>query len=179
MDWQQAINDIFADRLACLRCGSLRSELTIGFSRSPAAAQYSPRQHSALPKEDEDSRTLVLVCETCSRELRLRGRRVDSEGVMTMIMSECRRDLEDCLDYLADYWQEDLDIDPADMEKRLETVAPEVFAEEDTRRRKLEEEYLTLHRWFRKHHFRIPNPGWRSEYAEEIVELGYTTLLGE
>ncbi|MEX0749429.1 MAG: hypothetical protein WD359_01355, partial [Dehalococcoidia bacterium] len=88
-------------------------------------------------------------------------------------------DLEDCLDYLADYWQEDLDVDPNDTTARLEEVDPEIFAEEDAWRRKLEEEYLTLHRRFRDKNVRIPNPGWRGEYVEEILSLGYTTLLGE
>ena len=26
---------------------------------------------------------------------------------------------------------------------------------------------------------RIPNPGWRGEYVDEIISLGYTTLLGD
>ncbi len=76
-------------------------------------------------------------------DLRLRAQRVDAEGLMTMILNECRRELEECLDYLGDYWQEDLDIDPADMDKRLEDVDPEVFADErDQVAGRLEEEYL-------------------------------------
>jgi hypothetical protein len=74
---------------------------------------------------------------------------------------------------------EDLDIDPDDMDKRLEEIAPDIFADEDAARRRLEEEYLSLHRWFREHSRHIPDPGWRSEYTEEIIELGYTTLLGD
>ncbi len=120
-----------------------------------------------------------MVCEGCARELRLRARRVDEEGMMVMILQECRRELEDCLDYLADYWMEDLDIDPADMSRRLEEVAPEVFDEEDGARRKLEDEYLSLHRWFREHGKPLPDPGWRSEYVEEIYGLGYKTALGD
>ena len=98
---------------------------------------------------------------------------------MTLLIGDCRKDLEDCLEYLADYWQEDLDIDPEDMERRLEEVAPEVFAEEDAWRRRLEEEYLNYQRWFREQGLRIPNAGWRSEYVEEVLALGYTTVLGE
>ena len=75
--------------------------------------------------------------------------------------------------------QEDLDIDPEDMDRRLEEVAPEVFAEEDAWRRRLEEEYLNYQRWFREQGLRIPNAGWRSEYVEEVLALGYTTLLGD
>jgi len=179
IDWNQTINDIFADKLSCLRCGSLTPDIVAGFSRSPAAAEYSPRVHDCAHKDECDARKLVVVCDACARELRLRGQRVDAEGLMTMILNDCRRELEECLDYLADYWQEDLDVDPADMEKRLEDVDPEVYAEETATRKRLEEEYLSLQRWFRTHHARIPNPGWRAEYAEELIELGYTTLLGD
>jgi len=179
IDWNQTINEIFSDKLSCLRCGSLSSEIVAGFSRSPAAAEYSPRFHDCAHKDECDARKLVVVCESCAKDLRLRAQRVDAEGLMTMILNECRRELEECLDYLADYWQEDLDVDPADMDKRLEDVDPEVFADEGTSRRRLEEEYLSLHRWFRSHQCRIPNPGWRAEYVEEIIELGYESLLGE
>ena len=44
---------------------------------------------------------------------------------------------------------------------------------------KLEEEYQQLHRWFREAGIPIPDPGWRSQYAEEIIGIGYTTLLGD
>lgn len=179
IDWNQTINDIFADKLCCLRCGSATAELVAGFSRAPSAAEYSPRQHECTHKEDCDARKLVLVCETCAREIRLRARPVDAEALMTMVMNECRRELEECLDYLADDWQDDLDVDPADVDQRLESIAPDVFAEEAASRQRLEEEYLTLHRWFRRHHYRIPNPGWRAEYVEELLELGYSTLLGD
>lgn len=179
IDWKKAIDEIFDDKLSCLRCGSLSSDIFAGFSRSPAAAEYSPRTHECAHKEDCDARKLVVVCATCARDLRLRAQKVDAEGLMTMIMNECRRELEESLDYLSDYWQEDLDIDPAEMEKRLEEVAPEVFADEDRSRRKLEEEYLVIHRWFRERGYRIPSPGWRAEYVEELIELGYPSLLGD
>ncbi|HXF50714.1 MAG TPA: hypothetical protein VNM43_03405, partial [Dehalococcoidia bacterium] len=128
---------------------------------------------------DCDARKLVIVCETCAKELRLRAKPVDEVGMMTMLLNDCRKDLEDCLDYLAEYWQEDLDIDPEDMDKRLEDVDPVAFAEEDNWRRRLEEEYLSYHQWFRERNIRIPDPGWRSEYVEEIIALGYDTLLGD
>lgn len=179
IDWNQTINEIFADKLSCLRCGAITNEVLVGFSRSPTAAAYSPRPHECPHKDECDARRLVVVCERCARELRLRGQRVDAEGMMTIVMNECRRELEECLDYLSDYWQEDLDIDPADMDRRLEDVNPEVFAEESASRGKLEDEYLTLHRWFREHGFRIPSPGWRGEYVEELIELGYPSRLGD
>ena len=179
IDWDKTIDDIFADKISCLRCGSLSATLVAGYSRSPAVADYAPRTHNCKNKEECDARKLVVVCEGCARDLRLRANAVDREGMMTLLLNDCRKDLEDCLDYLADYWQEDLDIDPADAMARLEDVEPDIFKEEDEWRQKLEEEYMSYHRWFRDHTLRIPNPGWRSEYAEEIYELGYKTLLGE
>jgi hypothetical protein len=47
------------------------------------------------------------------------------------------------------------------------------------RRRKRLEESTNYQRWFREKGLPIPNPGWRSEYVEEILALGYTTILGE
>jgi hypothetical protein len=157
----------------------LSQTLVAGYTRSPAAAEYSPRTHNCKNKEECDARRLVVVCENCARELRLRANPVDQEGMMSLLVNDCRKDLEDCLDYLADYWQEDLDVDPSEMDARLEEIEPDIFAEEDAWRRKLEEEYLSYHRWYRDHNVRIPNAGWRSEYVEEIVALGYKTLLGD
>ncbi len=179
IDWDKTIDDIFADKISCLRCGSLSATLVAGYSRAPGSAEYAPRTHNCKNKEECDARRLVVVCETCARDLRLRANPVDREAMMTLLINDCRKDLEDCLDYLADYWQEDLDIDPSDTSSRLEDIEPDIFAEEDTWRKKLEEEYLSYHRWFRDHDMHIPNPGWRSEYVEEIIELGYATLLGD
>lgn len=179
IDWEKTLDDILADKMSCPRCGVLTPSVVAGHSRSPAVAEYAPRCQQCARKEDCDARKLVVVCENCARQLRLRARRVDQEGMMTMLMDDCRRDLEECLDYLADYWQEDLDVDLAEADQRLEDVDPEVFDEENAWRRRLEEEYLSYHRWFREHGFRIPNPGWRSEYTEEVTALGYTTLLGD
>ena len=179
IDWNRTINEILGGKVACRRCGTLTSEIVVGYSRSPAANQWAARPHECARKEECEARRLVAVCERCARELRLRARKVDEEGMMVMLMEECRAELEEALDYLTDYWMDDLDIDPDEMDRRLEDVAPEVFHEESEWRRRLEEEYLSLHRWFRQHGLRIPDPGWRAEYVEEIVELGYTTILGD
>jgi hypothetical protein len=98
---------------------------------------------------------------------------------MLALLDECRRNLEETLDYLADFWREDLDIDPDEMEKRLEEVDPELFEEENNWRRYLEEQYLKIHQWFRERRLAVPSPGWRSEYVEDIIGLGYPTLLGD
>ncbi len=179
IDWNNTINEILGNKVACKRCGSLNNEIVVGYSRSPEAAAWTARPHTCSQKEECEARKLIAVCEDCARELRLRSRKVDEEGMMIMILQECRRELEETLDYLADYWMEDLDIDPDAMDQRLDEVAPDVFHEESEIRRRLEEEYLSLHRWFRDNGRRIPDPGWRGEYIEDIVELGYTTLLGD
>ena len=98
---------------------------------------------------------------------------------MTALLDECRRNLEETLDYMGDFWREDLDIEPEEMDKRLYEVDPELFEEENNWRGYLEEQYLKIHAWFRERHLPLPNPGWRSEYVEDIVALTYPTLLGD
>ncbi|MGD0766162.1 MAG: hypothetical protein ABR978_07640 [Dehalococcoidia bacterium] len=179
IDWSRTINDILSSKVSCLRCGRLESLVCVGYSRSLTAVDHAPRCQDCSRKEGCDARKLVVLCEACAAELRIRARPVDQEGMMALLMNDCRKDLEECLDYLADYWQEELDVDADGEDSRLEGVAPDVFAEENTWRAHLEEEYLSYHRWFRGHGQGIPDAGWRSEYVEEIVSLGYTTLLGD
>ena len=179
IDWQNTIEEILADKISCLRCGSLVSDVMVGYLRTAAASRLAPLCQGCDPREDCDARKLVIVCEACAGEMRLRGRKVDHDGMMVALLDECRRNLEESLDYLAEYWREELDLDPDDEDKRLEDVDPELFAHEDGWRRYLEEQYLRFHRWFREKGLPISNPGWRSEYAEEIIALGYPTLLGD
>jgi len=179
IDWQRAINDILASKLSCPRCGSLADEVMVGFLRTPEAAAWAPLCEGCTKRESCEARKLVVLCETCAADVRLRGRRVDEEGFMHTLLEECRRNLEETLDYLADYWREDLDIDPDEMDKRLEDVDPDLFQEEDSWRRYLEEQYLKIHHWFRERRVPIANPGWRSEYVEDILALGYPTTLGD
>jgi hypothetical protein len=179
IDWQAAINDILAKKLSCPRCGTLTDDVLVGYLRLPEASAWAPLCEGCTRKENCESRKFVVLCEDCSAELRLRGRRVDEEGFMSALFDECRRNLEETIDYLADYWREDLDIDPADMEKRLEEVDPDLFDEENNWRTYLEDQYLKIHAWFRDRKLAIPNPGWRSEYVEDVVTMGYATLLGD
>ncbi|HET9199717.1 MAG TPA: hypothetical protein VFO84_01915 [Dehalococcoidia bacterium] len=179
IEWEKTINEILAEQVACRRCGALHAYVSVGYSRAPGSAAWAPRCVVCERKEDCDSRKLVVLCDDCARELRIRARRVDAVGLMSLLTSECRRDLEESLDYLEDYWREDLDIDPSDAERRFEDVAPDAFAEEDDWRRHLEEEYISYHKWFRAHSVPVPEPGWRSQYVEEIIALGYDTLLGD
>ncbi len=179
IDWQRAINDILASKLSCPRCGSLADEVMVGFLRTSEAAAWAPLCEGCTKRESCEARKLVVLCDTCAADVRLRGRRVDEEGFMHALLEECRRNLEETLDYLADYWREDLDVDPEEMDKRLEDVDPELFEEEDSWRRYLEEQYLKIHQWFRERCLPVANPGWRSEYVEDIIALGYPTTLGD
>ena len=82
-------------------------------------------------------------------------------------MLDCRRDLEESLDYLAEYWRDDFELSEEELDQPLEQVDPDAFREEAEWRDRLEEEYLQYHRAFRDRRQRIPNPGWRAEYVEE------------
>jgi hypothetical protein len=179
IDWQKTIDDILSTEICCPRCGALVSEVMVGYSRAPSATQFAPLCQGCNPHEECDARKLVLLCEPCARELRLRGRMMSQDAMMVALLEECQRNLEESLDYLAEYWREELDIDPEDMDRRLEEVDPQIFAQETAWRRYLEEQYLSFHRWFRERGLRIPNAAWRSDYVEEIIALNYETLLGD
>lgn len=152
--------------------------MLIGYMRTREAVEWAPLCQGCSKRDSCDTRKLVALCQRCATSVRLRGRRVDEEHLMLALMDDCRRLLEEALDYLGEYWREDLDIDLDDMDKRLEDVNPELFSEEDNWRRYLEEQYLKLHHWLRERSMAVPNPGWRSEYVEEVIGLGYSSLLG-
>ncbi len=179
IDWQRAINDILASKLSCPRCGTLVDEAMVGYVRTPEAAQWAPLCEGCTKRDTCDARKFVILCPSCAAEARLRGRSVNEQGFMLALMEECRRTLDESLEYISDYWREDLDVDPDEMDKRLEDVEPDLFKEEDTWRRYVEERYLKVHSWLRERHIAVPNPGWRSEYVEEVIVAGYTTLLGD
>ncbi len=179
IDWQRAINDILASKLSCPRCGALVDEAMVGYVRTPEASQWAPLCAGCTKRDNCDARKFVILCPSCASETRLRGRPVNEQGFMLALMEESRRTLDESLEYISDYWREDLDVDPDEMEKRLEDVDPDLFEEEDTWRRYVEEQYLKVHSWLRERHVAVPNPGWRSEYVEEVIAAGYTTLLGD
>lgn len=179
IDWQRAINDILAAKLSCPRCGALGDEAMVGYLRTPEGAQWAPLCQGCTKRDNCDVRKFVILCPSCAAETRLRGRPVNEHGFMLALMEECRRTLDESLEYISDYWREDLDVDPDDMDKRLEDVESDLFEEEDTWRRYVEDQYLKVHAWLRERHIAIPNPGWRSEYVEEVIAAGYTTLLGD
>lgn len=179
IDWDKTIDEILEDKMTCPRCGSLITTASAGYSREPWSTDYAPRCKFCVKKEGCDSRKLVVLCQSCATELGLRSRLVDQPTLMSMLITDCRKDLEEGLEYLAEYWQEDLEVPATEVEKTFEEYDAEAFAEEDAARKRLEDEYLTYHRWFREHNLRVPDPGWRSEYVEEVLALGYTTALGD
>ncbi|MGK2966029.1 MAG: hypothetical protein ACSLFM_10565 [Tepidiformaceae bacterium] len=178
-DWDKTINEILGTQMSCQACGKMGDEMVVGFTRNIDAAQFAARCRDCADKTDCDARKLVVVCPDCARTYRVNGTLMDEPGMMGVLLDETRHNLEESIDFLATYWKEEIDIEYDDMQKPLEEVDPELFREEDGWRIRLEEEYLNLHRWFREHNAPIPDPGWRSQYVEEVTALGYTTLLGD
>jgi hypothetical protein len=177
IDWQKTLDDILG--ITCPRCGLWTGQLFAGHSNEPWAVEYAPRCEDCTDKEGCESRKLVFLCQACAKDLRLRVKPIDEVGMMTLLVEECRDDLEGCLAYLAEDWQEDLDVEPEDVQLGLEALAPKIFHAELETRARFENEYLKYHEWFRAHNLPIPDPGWRPRYVEEIVGLGYLTALGD
>ena len=179
INWEEAINQIFEDRLTCPRCTTNYESLVVGYSRRSTLNRFAPR-HRDCPRGDEcEARKLITLCESCATEERLPGKEADAAQMLETYMLDCRRDLEDALDYIADLWRDDFELETEHLEQGLQDVAPEIFKDETIWRERLETEYLRYHQEFRERTRRIPHPGWRSEYVEELRALGYSTLLGE
>jgi hypothetical protein len=179
VDWDKTINEILSGTMTCQACGAMAQEMVVGYTRNADAAQFADRCKDCVDKTDCDARKLVVVCDDCAARYRVNGEKVDEVGMMTIFLQECRTNLEESIDYLSTYWKEDVDVPYEDMQKRLDEVDPELFKEEDSWRLRLEEEYLQFHRWFRERRKPIPDPGWRSQYVEDVIAMGYTTLLGD
>lgn len=179
INWEETINSIFADHLTCPRCKQEFESLTAGYSRRPQLNGFAPR-HRGCPRGDEcDARKLIVLCTVCSRAELLRGSAVDSSQILETYMLDVRRDLEEALDYVAEYWRDDFELSEEDLDRSLEEVDPDAFREETEWRERLEDEYLQYHQAFRDRKLRVPQPGWRTEYVEEITALGYPTRLGD
>jgi hypothetical protein len=179
INWEEAVNKLFEHRMTCPRCERDYQKLTVGYSRKPSLNRFAPRHRDCPRGDDCDARKLVTLCGDCARIERFRGGEVDAGQVIESYLLDCRRDLEESLDYLAEYWRDDFDLSEEELDRTLEQVDPEAFREEDEWRRRHEEEYLRYHREFRSRSLRIPQPGWRAEYVEEIRSLGYETALGD
>lgn len=179
LDWDKTLNEILAEKMTCQACNVMGDEMIVGYTRSAEAAEFALRCRDCEDKTDCDARKLVVVCEGCARTYRVNGQKTDEVGMMSLMLDECRHNLAESLDYLASYWKEEGEVEFDDMERSLEDVDPELFKEEDGWRIRLEEEYMQLHRWFRDRKAPVPDPGWRSQYVEDIIGLGYATLLGD
>ena len=179
INWESTINQIFSDILTCPRCSLDHSELVVSYSRRVSLNQYAPR-HRECPRGNEcEARKLITLCQLCSKEANVPGMKADTDQLLEAYIIDCRRDLEDSLDYLSDLWRDDIELEISNLEKKLEDVDPNTYKEEISWRDRLETEYLSYHNEFRKRKIRIPHPGWKSEYVEEILSLGYETKLGD
>lgn len=179
MDWNKAINEILSEKMSCQACNLLDDQMVVGFTRSSDAAVFAPRCRECVDKSDCEARKLVIVCPDCARKYRVNGQVMDEAGMMSVQIDEVRRSLEESLEYIANLWREDQDVSFEDMEKDLREASPQIFKDEDGWRRRLEEEYLEIHKWFRERKVRIPDPAWRGQYAEDALELGLETTLGD
>ena len=117
INWEEAINQIFADRLVCPRCGQDHETMIIGYSRKPSLNPYAPRHRNCPRGEECEARKLITLCGDCARIERLRGTTVDATQALETYMLDCRRDLEESLDYLAEYWRDDIDLADEDLDR--------------------------------------------------------------
>ena len=179
INWEDAVNQIFSESLSCPRCNEEREQLVTGYSRKPELNKFAPRHRHCARGDECEARKLITLCESCAREERLRGAPADAVQMLEVYMLDCRRDLEETLDYLAEYWRDDFDLSDEELDRPLAEVDPDAFLEESEWRAQLEDEYLRYHKEFRQRNMRIPHPGWRAEFAEEIRALGYDTSLGD
>ena len=179
IDWDEELGEIFERRLVCPRCAQHHDTLVAGYSRKPALNKYAPRHQDCSAGDECEARKLITLCSDCALLERLVGEPRDASQMLETYMLDCRRDLDGSLNYVADDWRDDFELTDEHLDDTLEVVAPQVFEEEGERRHELEEEYLRYHLEFRERHLRIPHPGWRSDYVEEVRLLGYDTLLGD
>ena len=74
--------------------------MLIGYMRTREAVEWAPLCEGCSRRDGCDTRKLVVLCQRCATSVRLRGRRVDEEHLMLALMDDCRRLLEETLDYL-------------------------------------------------------------------------------
>ena len=178
-NWDDILDEIFGGSLVCPRCERAHPILVAGFSRSPALSRYAARHGKCAHGDDCDARKLITLCVECARVEHLRGQPQDGAQLLDTYLLDCRTDLDDSASYLAEFWRDDAHLTDEQLDGTLEQANPDLFAEEEALRRELEEEYLRYHRELRARHRRIPDPGWRASYVEDIRELGYETALGD
>jgi hypothetical protein len=178
-DWEEALGEIFGGDLVCRRCGLDQTELVAGYSRTPALSKYAARHGSCAEGDQCDARKLVALCASCARIERLRGVAQTGAQLLETYLLDCRVDLDEAVQFLAEYWRDDPDLTDEQLDGTFEQANPELFAHETELRRQLELEYLGYHQELRARLQRIPDPGWRSSYVEDVRDLGYDTALGD
>jgi hypothetical protein len=179
INWEEAINQIFEDRLNCPRCNSDYPELMVAYSRHLSLNRFAPRHKDCHRGDECEALKLITLCEACAGEELLIGSPADEDQMLETYMLDCRRDLEESLDYVSGLWRDDYEFTTENLTQEFEEIAPEVFREETTWRARLETEYLRYHLEFRARQRRIPHAGWRAEYVEELRALGYDSQLGD
>jgi hypothetical protein len=178
-NWDEALDQIFSSHLSCPRCGQDQEVLVVGYSRKRSLSRYAPRHTHCADGDDCDARKLITLCTDCAQREHLRGEPQDASHVLVSYLRDCRRELDDSLAYMTEGWQDELEADDPQLDETLEAIDPDAFREHNQLRTSLENEYLRYHRALRARREPIPDPGWRSEYVEEVRSLGYKTLLGD
>ena len=179
VDWDKTINEILAGTLACQACNALGDEMVVGYTRSTEAAEFAARCQECTDKSDCDARKLVVVCEACASRYRVNGQLMTEAGWMGVQLDECRRNLEESLDYLSTYWKEEAEIEFADMSRKLEEVDPDTFREEDgwagppDGGRVLCASTAVISD--RQRACAVPTQAGASQYVKTLVALGYTS----
>ncbi|MGE0230085.1 MAG: hypothetical protein AB7U23_16415 [Dehalococcoidia bacterium] len=177
--WEDVLNEIFGASLVCPRCSHEQPVLVAGFSRKPELNRFAARHGRCSHGDECDARKLITLCVECALLEQLRGEPHDGGQLIEIYLLDCRTELDDSANFLTEYWRDDPGLTDEQIDGTLEDANPDLFAEEERVRRQLEQEYLGYHRELRARHRRIPNPGWRSSYVEDIRELGYETALGD
>ncbi len=178
-NWEDVLDEIFGGSLVCPRCEQEQPVLVAGFSRKPALSRYAARHSKCAHGDECDARKLITLCVECARVEHLRGEPQDGAQLLETYLLDCRTELDDSANFLTEYWRDEPGLTDEQLDGSFEDANPELFAEEEELRRQLEQEYLGYHRELRARHRRIPDPGWRSSYVEDIRELGYHTELGD
>ena len=181
LDWDKAINEILSEKMTCQACGATGRR----DDRRLHARSLRRRVRDALQRMRRQDR---LRRAQARRRLRSRARAqhrvngevMDEAGMMGVLLDECRRNLEDSIDYLATYWKEEIEVDYDDMAEGARRSRPGAF---QGRRRVA----FAARRGVPPAPPLVPrapcaHPGSRggaANYVEEVIGLGYTTLLGD
>jgi hypothetical protein len=113
-----------------------------------------------------------LYCGSCADQLGVAGSTVSYETLLAQLLREMRTRLDEWATHLEKQLERRrrADVDP--LQEDLDALQVERY-------RGLEDQYLSLHRAFRRRGYAIPNPGWRSAYVERVINCGVPSKLGD